>query len=68
MITGVAKLVAPETCGSEEHCIAVCRDDAIRMAWVPFAGNLSVGVWSERSNETLELVPANCEKNSLPGL
>jgi ferredoxin len=38
MVNGIATLVRPDTCGSEEHCIAVCRDDAIRMAWLPFAG------------------------------
>jgi NAD-dependent dihydropyrimidine dehydrogenase PreA subunit len=47
MINGIATLVLPDTCGSEEHCIAVCRDEAIRMAWVPFAGTASVGLWSD---------------------
>lgn len=47
MVNGMPKLVLPDTCGSEEHCIAVCRDDAIRMDWVSFAGNKSVGLWDD---------------------
>ena len=47
MINGLPTLVLPDTCGSEEHCIAVCRDDAIRMAWLPFEGNTSAGEWSD---------------------
>jgi hypothetical protein len=46
MLDGIPTLVLPDTCGSEEHCIVVCRDDAIRMAWLPFDGNKSVGEWS----------------------
>ena len=47
MLNGIPSLVIPDTCGSEEHCIVVCRDDAIRMAWLPFDGNKSVGEWSD---------------------
>lgn len=47
MVHGIPKLVLPDTCGSEEHCIAVCRDDAIRMEWVSFAGTRSVGLWED---------------------
>jgi MinD superfamily P-loop ATPase len=43
--TGVAFLSLPDICGSEEHCIAACPDDAIRMAWVPFSGDRSIGRW-----------------------
>jgi len=68
MVNGVAKLVAPDTCGSEEHCIAVCRDDAIRMAWLPFVGNASIGTWSDRSNGKQTLATASCEEDSLPRL
>jgi len=42
---GIAILPRPDACGSEEHCIAECRDDAIQMAWVPMQGNEVVGVW-----------------------
>ena len=45
MVNGIPTRVLPDTCGSEEHCIAVCRDDAIRMDWVSFAGTVSVGQW-----------------------
>ena len=47
MVGGIAVLTLPETCGSEEHCIAVCRDDAIQMAWLSFSGDRSVGKWRE---------------------
>ena len=43
MADGVAVLAFPDTCGSEEHCISACRDDAIQMAWLPFSGNQIVG-------------------------
>ena len=42
---GIAALPRPESCGSEEHCITECRDDAIQMAFVPMEGNEAVGVW-----------------------
>jgi ferredoxin len=45
----VAVLVSPETCGSEEHCISACRDDAIQMAWLSFSGDRDVGEWQEGS-------------------
>jgi ferredoxin len=41
----IAVLPRPDACGSEEHCITECRDDAIRMAWIPMKGNEAVGVW-----------------------
>jgi len=41
----VAVLVRPDLCGSEEHCIAPCGDDAIRMDWVRTEGNRAVGRW-----------------------
>ena len=44
---GIAELVLPDTCGSEEHCIGVCATDAIQMAWPPFTGNRSVGQWRD---------------------
>ncbi len=45
IVESIAVLVRPDQCGSEEHCIAPCRDDAIRMDWVPMDGNLAVGRW-----------------------
>ena len=52
MTDGIAVLAYPDTCGSEEHCISVCRDDAIHMAWLPFSGNRSLGKWSESVERT----------------
>lgn len=45
LIEGVAVLVNPDTCGSEEHCIAPCLEKAIKMAWVPLEGDRGRGVW-----------------------
>jgi MinD superfamily P-loop ATPase len=42
MVNSVAALTLPDTCGSEEHCIGLCRDDAIAMAWVPFVGRTTL--------------------------
>lgn len=47
MEDGIAVLAFPETCGSEEHCISACPEDAIQMAWLPFSGDKSVGQWLE---------------------
>ena len=46
IVDQIAVLVRPDQCGSEEHCIAPCRDDAIRMEWVPTEGNRAVGRWT----------------------
>lgn len=43
--SGIAVLARPDVCGSEEHCVVECRDDAIHMAWIPMAGNQAIGVW-----------------------
>lgn len=45
MPNAFAVLALPEACGSEEHCIGVCGDDAIRMAWLPWTGDTSRGKW-----------------------
>jgi NAD-dependent dihydropyrimidine dehydrogenase PreA subunit len=42
---GIAFLSVPSACGSEEHCIEPCRDDAIEMAWLPVHADRSVGRW-----------------------
>lgn len=44
----VAVLLHPDTCGSEEHCIAPCPEAAIRMEWVRWTlpgGDRSRGRW-----------------------
>jgi len=41
----IAVLPRPGVCGSEEHCIAVCPEDAIHMAWMCMEGNEQVGRW-----------------------
>jgi len=43
---GVATLMCADTCGSEEHCIPVCPEAAIRMQWIPLRGNTEVGKWA----------------------
>lgn len=45
IIAGIAVLPRPDACGSKEHCITECGDDAIHMAWVVMEGNEAVGVW-----------------------
>lgn len=40
-----AMLTRPEDCGSEEHCIRACPEDAIHMAWLPSEGDRSLGCW-----------------------
>jgi ferredoxin len=52
MDDALAVLAFPDTCGSEEHCISACPEDAIQMRWLPFSGEQSVGQWNE---EPLEL-------------
>jgi Na+-translocating ferredoxin:NAD+ oxidoreductase RNF subunit RnfB len=42
---GVAVLERPGDCGSEEHCISACPEDAIHMAWLPSQGGKDVGLW-----------------------
>ena len=49
IVDQVAVLARPDQCGSEEHCIAPCRDDAIRMDWVLMKGDPAVGRWSQNS-------------------
>lgn len=52
MVKGVAVLGFPDTCGSEEHCIAVCVDEAIQMTWLPFSGNRNTGRWTDEIVES----------------
>jgi electron transport complex protein RnfB len=51
----VAVLARPDTCGSEEHCIAPCPADAIHMAWVKMAGDLACGKWRAADAKTMPL-------------
>lgn len=41
----VAVLTNPGVCGSEEHCIAPCPIDVIRMEWVQTDADQSIGQW-----------------------
>ena len=42
---GIAVLTQPDACGSEEHCITACLDDAIHMAWIPIKRKEKLGIW-----------------------
>lgn len=61
MREGIAVLTVPDACGSEEHCIGLCAEDAIRMAWVPWTGDTSRGKW--RGPQTRSLLS---EKGTAP--
>lgn len=45
IVDGIAALVRPDTCGSEEHCIAPCPVGAIHMDWVAMVGEETRGKW-----------------------
>ena len=45
IVDRVAVLVRPDTCGSEEHCIAPCPTAAIQMRWVQATGDKERGKW-----------------------
>jgi MinD superfamily P-loop ATPase len=45
VIDAISVLVNTDTCGSEEHCIEPCRDDAIHMDWVTVSGDPRRGRW-----------------------
>ncbi|MCC7473943.1 MAG: 4Fe-4S binding protein [Pirellulales bacterium] len=47
LVEDKAMLVRADTCGSEEHCIGVCPEDAIRMEWLPGIGDRKVGKWAD---------------------
>ena len=63
MVGGIAVLTLPDTCGSEEHCISACRDEAIQMAWLPFSGDRAVGRWSDEE----EPIPIPCADQAQNG-
>jgi Na+-translocating ferredoxin:NAD+ oxidoreductase RNF subunit RnfB len=56
MAEGIAVLAFPDTCGSEEHCISACPEDAIQMAWLPFSGDRAVGRWSNADEPLTPMV------------
>ena len=41
----IAVLARPDTCGSEEHCIAPCPEKAIQMQWTELEGDQGLGKW-----------------------
>lgn len=45
LVDGIAMLLCAQTCGSEEHCIEGCFEDAIHMQWIPMKGDTNVGQW-----------------------
>ena len=45
MTDGLPVLARADICGSEEHCIAPCKEDAMSMSWVRMKGDESVGRW-----------------------
>jgi len=46
----VAALERPSDCGSEEHCISACPEEAIHMVWLPAEGDPSIGLWRSLSD------------------
>jgi len=40
---------SPNVCGSEEHRIGVCADDAIQMARLPWIGDATLGKMARRA-------------------
>ena len=40
----------PNDCGSEEHCVSACPEDAIHMVWLPAEGDPSIGLWRSPSD------------------
>jgi Na+-translocating ferredoxin:NAD+ oxidoreductase RNF subunit RnfB len=45
VVKGIAMLICAQTCGSEEHCIEACPEDAIHMQWIRTKGDTNVGQW-----------------------
>lgn len=50
-VGGRAVPADPHTCGSEEHGLAPCRDEAIRMKWILMDGNHTAGLWKSAEVE-----------------
>ena len=64
MTKQIAVLQRPSDCGSEEHCISACPEDAIHMAWVPSTKDKSIGRWRS-SVETEEGVSQSGHASNL---
>lgn len=47
LIENMAVLLHAHSCGSEEHCIAPCLEEAIHMEWVRLEGDGSRGIWKD---------------------
>ena len=45
MPRGFALLLHPDACGSDEHCLAACQEDAIYMHWIPMSCDTNIGNW-----------------------
>lgn len=46
----IAVLVRPDTCGSEDHCLAPCPEKALQMRWVETTGDKDRGKWRAEVN------------------
>jgi Na+-translocating ferredoxin:NAD+ oxidoreductase RNF subunit RnfB len=53
----LAVLERPSDCGSEEHCISACPEEAIHMAWLPSEGNPLIGLWRTAEEMKSESMP-----------
>jgi Na+-translocating ferredoxin:NAD+ oxidoreductase RNF subunit RnfB len=45
IVEKIATLAFPDTCGSEEHWVSACPENAIQMIWAPFSGDMGAGQW-----------------------
>jgi len=64
----VAVLERLNDCGSEEHCVNACPENAIHMIWLPAKGDPSIGRWRSVADNEIKSgagprpvpVPGNC--------
>ena len=56
IVVGIAMLLCAQTCGSEEHCIAECPEDAIHMQWIPMSGIDDIGKWKVTDETPLDVI------------
>lgn len=56
LVNLLATLALPDTCGSEEHCISPCPEQAIHMEWMELDGEKAVGKW--RADVSIDPVPS----------
>ncbi len=64
LVDDIAVLTLPDTCGSEEHCIPACLEDAIHMDWLPITGNKERGQWRDVGRNPL---PAHTRRGECIG-